>query len=349
MTAPVQPLPPPGLMLSDEVAPRDLIPLIELIEGVGYGTFWYTDQRFWRDCYAGLTVAALHSKTLKLGPGVNDPYTRHPATIAMSIATLDELSEGRAVLGLGVGGSGIKAMRLPKDRPVRALRECVELVKLMLAGGKVTYEGELYTLIGGSLGFTPVRNAIPAYVASHSPMVLRLSGQLCEGVLLGNTAQRRAVDEAAAEIHAGEQKAGRPRGTCAIDLRLEACLSDDDRPALVAMKRRFARRLIASYPRWEYLEPLGVVPTDEMRAAAEAGDQERLAQTISDQHVRATALVGSTESAAEQLLGLLTPDVAGVTIRPYACEGQGLDVTIQRFAEKVWPKVQAARAAGGRV
>jgi 5,10-methylenetetrahydromethanopterin reductase len=329
-------------MLSDELRPRDLIELVELTDSLGYGTFWYTDQRFWRDCYAGLTLAAVHSRHLKLGPGVSDPYTRHPAGIAMAIATIDEISDGRAMLGLGVGGSGIKQMQLPKERPVRALREAIELIRLMLAGGKVGYHGELYQLVDGSLGFAPVNRQIPIYVASHSPQVLRLTGQLADGVLLGNMARASAVDEAAAHVRQGEQHAGRGAGAASIHLRLEACISDDEQAALKAMKRRFAARLLASYPRWEYLERLGVVPGEALQAAAAAGAVPAMAEALSDADVRTTALVGDADAAAQQLAGLLTPDVAGVTIRPYACEGQGLDVTIQCFAERVWPRVTAA-------
>src|SRR5512142_1569375 len=141
-------------MLSDELATTDFLKLVELAERVGYGELWYTDQRFWRDAYQGLALAAQHSHALRLGPGVNDPYTRHPATIAMAIATLDEISGGRAQLGLGVGGSGIAEMRLPKDKPVRALREAIELIRAMLTGERVDYDGEIFHLDGGRLGFT---------------------------------------------------------------------------------------------------------------------------------------------------------------------------------------------------
>jgi 5,10-methylenetetrahydromethanopterin reductase len=329
-------------MLSDELTPGELIELVELAEAVGYGELWYTDQRFWRDCYAGLTLAAQHSRHLRLGPGVNDPRTRHPATIAMSIATLDELSAGRALLGLGVGGSGIAEMRLPRQRPVRALREAIELIRAMLAGETVRFEGEIFQLDGGKLGFRPPSAVIPIYVASHSPQVLRLTGQVADGVLLGNMARREAVEEAAAIVREGERSADRPPGTVAIELRLEACIGDDERAALAAMKRRFAVRLVATYPRWAYLDSLGVRPSDDLRRAAQTQATEAVADLLSDADVRATALVGSPEDAAHQLRSLMTPEVAGVTIRPYTCVGQGFDATIRAFAERVWPSVVGA-------
>ncbi len=331
----------PGLMLSDELVPADFLELVEVAERVGYEELWYTDQRFWRDSYAGLALAAQHSRTLRLGPGVNDPFTRHPATIAMSIATLDEISGGRAQLGLGVGGSGIAEMRLPKVKPVRALREAVELIRVMLTGERVDYDGELFHLDGGKLGFKPVRTSIPIYVASHGPQVLKLCGRLVDGVLLGNMARPEAVREAAALIREGEHAAGRPPGSVVVNLRLEACVCGHHEASLLAMKRRFAVRLIAYFPQWEFLEPLGVQATDEMRQAARARDVEELTALISDADVRATALVGSPASAAAQLTELLTPEVGRLTIRPYSCGQHGLEPTVRVFAEEVWPEATA--------
>lgn len=332
----------PGLMLSDELAPHELIRLVELAEAVGYSEFWYTDQRFWRDCYMGLAIAAQHSRRLRLGPGVSDPFTRHPAGIAMAIATLDELSEGRAQLGLGVGGSGIAQMRLPRERPVRALREAIELIRMMLTGEVVRYDGELFHLDNGKLGFPPVRPAIPISVASHSPQVLRLCGRGADGVLLGNMANRAAIIEATQLVRDAEQSAHRPAGSVAINLRLEACIADDEGAALAAMKRRFGARLIASYPHWEYLERLGVDPSAALRDAAGAKAINAVVASLTDDDVRTTALVGSAATVANQLAALLTPDVARVTIRPYPCAGQGLAATIEAFMTQVWPVVGRA-------
>src|SRR5262249_40428485 len=88
---------------------------------------WYTDIHFQRDCYMGLSLAAQHTRRLLLGPRVSEPYSRHPAQIASAIATLDDLSGGRAQLGLGIGtDSGVGQFGIAHERPVRALRESIE-------------------------------------------------------------------------------------------------------------------------------------------------------------------------------------------------------------------------------
>jgi 5,10-methylenetetrahydromethanopterin reductase len=328
-----------GVMLPDELPPAQFIALVERAEALGYAELWLTDQRFWRDCYMGLALAARHSERLLLGPGVNDPFTRHPATIAMAIATLDELSNGRAQLGLGVGGSGIREMRLPKERPVRALQEAIELIQAMLSGERVHFSGEIFHLDGGRLGFAPVSPHIPIFVATHSPQVLRLCGRLADGVLLGNVAQREGLEEAILLVRDGERAAGRDAGSAVIDLRLEACIAEDEDAAMVAMKRRFAARLLATFPHWEYLERLRIEISPELRTGAETGNQEAVIAQLTDVAVRASALVGSAQRVNEQLRPLLALDVGRLTIRPHPCAGQDLDATMAAFAEHVWPAV----------
>src|SRR5689334_25248596 len=78
----------------------------EIVEDLGYDGLWLADQRFYREPYVSLAYCATRTSKIQLGVGVTDPYTRHPALTAMAIATLDEVAHGRAVLGIGAGGSG---------------------------------------------------------------------------------------------------------------------------------------------------------------------------------------------------------------------------------------------------
>lgn len=329
-------------MLSCELEPGRLIELAQLAEDAGYEELWYTDQRFWRDCYAGLTLLAQHTSRLRLGPGVNDPFTRHPALIAMAIATLDELSEGRAQLGMGVGGSGIAQMHLRKERPVRALREAIELIRLMLTGESVNYEGEVFALSGGRLGFQPRRAAIPVVVATHSPQMLNVCGRVADGVLLGNLGRPEAIANAVAIVRAGEREAGRPPGSVAINLRLEALISDDRKTALDQMRQRVASRFVATYPNWDFLGNRAEEASSELLDAVQAKNIDEVAQRLTDADLQATALVGDPDEAALHLATLLSPEIARVTIRPYGYEGHDQSATIGTFATHVWPTATPA-------
>lgn len=336
----------PGLLLWSDLPSAILIELVELADALGYSELWYTDVRFVYDCYVGLALAAKHSQRMSIGPGVSDPYSRHPALIAMAMATLDEMSGGRVQIGLGTGAGGLAQMGIAQEKPVRALREAIELIRAMLTGATVNYAGTMFQLQNAGLGFKPVRAAIPIFIATHSPQVLGLSGRLADGVLLGNMGRRDAVANATRILREAEVRAGRPAGAVSAHLRLETCISDESKAALDAVRRRFAVRLVNSYPRWDYLDELGIAPTAELRAAAEAKDHAAVVARLSADDVRASTLAGSVEEVAKHLASILTPEVNKVTIRPLAAKGEHLSQTVTRFIKDVWPRVTAAVEAG---
>lgn len=333
----------PGILLWSEPSSKEFLRLASLAEEAGYSELWYTDIRFETDAYVYLALAAQQTKQILLGPGVSDPYTRHPVMLAAALATLDQVSGGRAQVGLGTG-SALERIGLVQDRPVRALREAIEILRPLLAGETVHHEGEIFRVASGKLNFTPVRGTIPIFIASHSRQTLKLSGRIADGVLLANMGRREAIESAIGSLREGEIEAGRPAGSVAVHLRLEACISDDEDSALDAMRGRLATRLANTYPKWDHLEELGIEATQSLKDAAAARDTAALAAQLSDADVRSSTLAGSVEQVSEHLRGILTPDVDKVTIRPLTFKGQPLDLTITRFIGDVWPKVEASRA-----
>jgi 5,10-methylenetetrahydromethanopterin reductase len=339
-SGPAKAVPAPGLLLWSDIPTKEFLELVELAEVLGYHELWYTDIRFYRDCYMGLALAAKHSQKLLLGPGVSEPYTRHPAQIAAAIATLDDLSDGRAQLGLGTGTDvGVTQLGIAHERPVRALREAIELIRAILGGDTVNYIGEMFRVDAGRLNFQTPRPGVPIYVATHSPQVLRLSGRMADGVLLANIGRRQALQQAVDILRAAEIASARPAGSVAIHLRLETCISEDEERAVDVMRNRFAARLVATYPRWDYLSELGVEPGEQMREAAAARDRAAVAACLTAADVRSSTLVGSASSVIKQLREVLIPEVTRVTIRPMAIPGDNLQSTVSVFARTVWPAV----------
>ena len=96
---------------------RELMRTVQRAEELGFGAFWYADERFYHETYVGLTACALATSRIRLGPGVTDPYSRHPALTAMAVGSLDELSGGRAVLGFGAGAWASKTSASPTTAP----------------------------------------------------------------------------------------------------------------------------------------------------------------------------------------------------------------------------------------
>ena len=104
-----------GLLLLPHDPPERLVEIARLAESCGYDHLWLADERFFREVYASLALCAAGTRRIQLGPCVTDPYSRHPALTAMAIATLDEVSDGRAVLGLGAGISGFAELGVRRE------------------------------------------------------------------------------------------------------------------------------------------------------------------------------------------------------------------------------------------
>jgi 5,10-methylenetetrahydromethanopterin reductase len=317
------------VLLNAEYPLAELVGLACLSEGLGYRQLWYTDVRFFRDCYVSLAAVAMRTERIRLGPGVTDPYTRHPALTAAAIATLDELSRGRALLGLGIGGYGFGQIGLETRLPVAALRETVDVIRRLLRGEEVTTQGKVVTVRGGRLEFRGVRQEIPIYFATHGPQVTRLAGQVADGVLFANILVPAALAAYLDALREGLTSAGRPPDAVQAAAR-------------EVMRRRVASRLLSQYPKWDYLEPLGVRLPPAFAELAARKDRALLPAAMAalpDEALDRTVLVGPPDRVAAQVAGVLRDEVSHVTIRPHAVPGQAVGEVIRAFAEDVMPRV----------
>ena len=337
-----------GLLLFSDFAISELAALAALAEELGYRDFWYTDVRFARDCYLGLAAVATATREIRLGPGVTDPYSRHPALTAATIATLDEMSAGRALLGLGTGGTGFQQLGLEQRLPVAALRETVTVVRGLLSGETVTQQGKVVSLTGGRLGFTPRRQSIPIYFATHGAQVTRLAGQVADGVLIANTLVPSLFAHYVAQLEQGFAKADRDPAGFDVGLRVEACIAEDNEAAFAVMRRRVASRVLGQYPHWDYLTELGIsLPAEFISLAAERrpGAAEHAAALLPSALVESMVLAGDVERVAQQLARAMHPRVDTITMRPHALPGQSVAPVVRAFAEQVLPRAMVLRGA----
>ena len=174
--------------------------------GVEYG--WLADQTFSPSAYSILTLSAYITKRIKLGTAVTNPYTRHPIIHASTGAAIDELSEGRFILGIGAGDeSSMKSVGIEYDKPVRMVRETVETVRRLLRGEKVTYRGKALSLSNVRLMFKPKR-VYPIHIGARGPKMLRLAGEIGDGVLV-DASNPLEAKMALVEIREGLKRAGK--------------------------------------------------------------------------------------------------------------------------------------------
>lgn len=328
-----------GVLLSAEYPMTELADLGKLSEDLGYKYFWYVDARYRPECYLGLAAVAAKTEKILLGTGVTDPFSRHPAITAVSIATLDEMSNGRAILGLGAGGATIKALGIDWKLPVAALRECVDVVQRLLRGESVTHEGKVVQLQGGKLAFKPLRSEIPIYFATQGAQVSKLAGRVADGVLLANTVEEEELRPFLANIKEGLDASGRPLSAFDTCVRVEASISDDEEAAFAVMKGRAVQRLMNEYPHWGFLEQRGVTLPQELYALAEQkAPASEAAKLMPNEVVARLVLAGSPERVAERIAGILVPEVTQICIRPHVTPGQNVAEAIETFAKRVMPR-----------
>ena len=154
-------------------------------ERLGLDELWISEDYLERGGFAVAGAVAAQTSTLTVGLGVVNPSTRHPALVAMEFAALDELSGGRAVLGLGTSNRFwmTDLLGLPFDRPLSRLTEAVRMIRALLRGEPVEHDGDFFRVAAG-LSFRPLRSDPPIVLGVKGDRALRASAGLADGVLL---------------------------------------------------------------------------------------------------------------------------------------------------------------------
>ena len=156
---------------------------VRLADEAGVDTVWVAEA-WGRDCFTSLALFAWETKRLKLGTGIVNTYSRTPAALAQHFATLDELSGGRMVIGLGTSGWRVIEHwhGIPFQPSLTRIREYVDIMRMILAGEPLKYHGKLFTLDRGfRLRFQPVRSSIPIFIASLTPKSVMQTARLADG------------------------------------------------------------------------------------------------------------------------------------------------------------------------
>ena len=192
-------------------------------------------QNLSRDVYSMLTVAALNTNRVLIGPAVTNPYTRHPTVTANAIATINELSDGRAWLGIGGGLSSLWTMGV-KTRPLRELRETIDFVRAYMGGGEAEWRG---TTIHSEW----IRQTVPIYVGSGGPKSLHQAGELADGVIMGYV-NPDVVRWRVARLKQGAIEAGRDPDSIDIWARTIVYVTDGRREDAIPETGNYATQAV---------------------------------------------------------------------------------------------------------
>ena len=204
-----------------------VVELVEMAEAVGFGAFWKGESNS-TDPIVLLSAAASRTKTIKLGTAIYHIYGRSPVTLGVQAATLQDLSGGRLLLGLGVANKAIAAWHGGQfDRPLRRAREYIEIVRKVGAGERVEVEEGIYqTGKRFQLSWKPAHPQFPIYLAGLGPQMTRLVGRISDGVFI-NMATPDKIREIAERVREGAREAGRDPSKIEIIAKCRVSLNKD--------------------------------------------------------------------------------------------------------------------------
>jgi len=279
-------------------------------EELGYASLWIAEAGS-ADGLVSMTAFACATSRIRVASGVLPIQIRTPAATAIAFLTLNEISGGRAIAGLGVSSPIIveRWHGAAYQKPVTAMRECVAIVRQLFTEGRAKFAGEIYHA-DFRLGFKPAHPPPPIYLAALNPPMLRLAGEIADGVLL-NYSPAESVAAMLAEVDAGAKRAGRDPQAIDRAIYIRMCVTPDERVALDAFKRELAgysfvesyNRMFARYGLAEEFA--------EVRRLWQAGKRDDAPHAISDASARKLAAFGAPEQARAMIARFRA---AGITL-----------------------------------
>lgn len=212
-----------------------VVELARRAEEAGLEYCWVTDHYHNRNVYSYLAVIAQNTKEMMIGPGVTNPFLVHPAVTAAAIASIDDISDGRAVLGISAGDRTILgSLGVKLEKPLATVSESVQIIRGLLTGERMDFEGKIFRLRGVKLNFKP-KHRIPIYVGAQGPEMLSLAGKISDGVLV-NASHPLDLDYAVSRIKSGADEAGRDVKEIDIAAYTSFSIADSDEKAKKAAK-----------------------------------------------------------------------------------------------------------------
>src|SRR5580658_3874312 len=164
---------------------KQIIERVKIADEAGIDSMW-VDEAWGRDAFTLLTLLAEHTKKIKLGTSIVNTYSRSPAALAQHFGTLDELSGGRMIIGLGTSGPNVieHFHGIKFNPPLTRLREYVDIINMIFAGTPLNYNGRIFKLSRGfTLRFEPVRKHIPIFIAALNRKSVEFTAQKADGWL----------------------------------------------------------------------------------------------------------------------------------------------------------------------
>ncbi|USZ68563.1 TIGR04024 family LLM class F420-dependent oxidoreductase [Halorussus salilacus] len=291
------------LPVSAQPTVADIVGFAQRAEDRGYRRAWLPET-WGRDAATVLSAVAERTDDIGIGPSILNVYSRSPALVGQTAATLQELSEGRLRIALGPSGPAVIQgwHGAEFERPLRRTREYIDVVRAVLSGETVDYDGDIFTLGGFRLRCDPPETPVPIDAAGMGPKSVELAGRFADGwhaLMLTPEGIRDRLDD----LRRGAELGGRDPDDVRVTLSLTCAVSEDGERA-----RELARQHLSFY-----VGAMGTFYRDalarqgyeetahEIAAAWGNGDQAAALAAVGDDLLDDLGAVGTPEAARERL------------------------------------------------
>lgn len=290
-----------GLGLLGAPSVPEMVSLAQLAESQDFDSVWVAETRLTRDGIAPCAAIAMATSRIKIGTGIINVYTRGAVLIGVSFVGLDEVSQGRIIMGLGAGSPLVlHPQGVDFEKPLTRLRETIEVVQPLLRGEEVTYEGETVTVRGARLEAQPLRRHIPLYLGVTGPKALELAGEVADGVMLNAFLPTDYVVRAMERIESGAKRARRALEDVDISGALIVSV-DEDSKAAKDRARSFIALYLSLFPNIAQETGLPEDLIAEARRAFEKDGQAEAATYIDDDVVDFLTASGTPEECRRRI------------------------------------------------
>jgi 5,10-methylenetetrahydromethanopterin reductase len=330
-----------GLAFLGSPTVPEMVRLARKAEVAGFESVWVAETRITRDAVVPMAAIAGATERIRVGTAIMNVFTRGPVVVAITFVSLDEIAPGRIVMGLGTGSPLILAPQgQPFERPLTRLREYCEVLRPLMRGEEVSFEGDTIRLeeariedLLSSDGIASAATEMPLYLGVTGPLSLALAGEVADGVLLNTCLPTEYVTRATGLIEQGAASKGRSVDNLELGMMI-AVSPDESSKAGKDRARRFIALYLSMFP--NIAKETGL-PQDLLaaaRAAFQSGGLDAAASFIGDDVVDALSAAGTPDECRARLDDYRR---AGITL-PVVIPLEGaFDLTIETLGENAPP------------
>ena len=283
---------------------EEYIKIARIAESLGYHSF-ILGESWGRDPFTLLTMMAMNTNRILLGVGITGMWARTPALLAQTATSLDTISKGRFILGLGTGNRLLAEQwhGAQPERPLRRMREFIEIMRMAWRGEPLQYQGQIFKLDGRfTLAFRGPREHIPIYMGTSGPKLTELAGEIADGWMPART-DIYQLDVLKSHLDTGARRAGRDPSTLEISPSIPTVVSGDAESA-----RQRGKETLALYVGGLSIEVYELMirygfkeEANAIRDAWGRGDHKAAAIAVSDEMLDHLVIAGSAEHCRKQL------------------------------------------------